>query len=80
MPIMLGGGEFIINGAERVVGQPVAPSAPASTSSGEIEAADTQGCTAAASFPSRGSWIELNTSEEGHARASASTRAASSRR
>ena len=50
MPIMLGGGEFIINGAERVVVNQLHRS-PASTSSCEIEGTASAACIVAASFP-----------------------------
>jgi len=62
MPIMLGGGEFIINGAERVVVSQLHRS-PGVDFVSEIEAGDrkTFSCRI---IPERGSWIELNTSKK----------------
>jgi len=62
MPIMLGGGEFIINGAERVVVSQLHRS-PGVDFVSELEAADrrTYSCRI---IPERGSWIELNTSKK----------------
>ncbi len=62
MPIMLGGGEFIINGAERVVVSQLHRS-PGVDFVSEIEAGDrrTLSCRI---IPERGSWIELNTSKK----------------
>ena len=51
MPIMLGGGEFIINGAERVVVSQLHRS-PGVDFVSEMEARRAPHCTAAASFPS----------------------------
>ncbi len=62
MPIMLGGGEFIINGAERVVVSQLHRS-PGVDYVSELEAGDrrTFSCRI---IPERGSWIELNTSKK----------------
>ncbi len=62
MPIMLGGGEFIINGAERVVVSQLHRS-PGVDFVSELEASDrrTFSCRI---IPERGSWIELNTSKK----------------
>jgi len=62
MPIMLGGGEFIINGAERVVVSQLHRS-PGVDFVSDIEAGDrkTFSCRI---IPERGSWIELNTSKK----------------
>ncbi len=62
MPIMLGGGEFIINGAERVVVSQLHRS-PGVDYVSEVEAGDrrTFSCRI---IPERGSWIELNTSKK----------------
>jgi DNA-directed RNA polymerase subunit beta len=62
MPIMLGGGEFIINGAERVVVSQLHRS-PGVDFVSEMEAGDrrTFSCRI---IPERGSWIELNTSKK----------------
>src|ERR1700730_17268656 len=62
MPIMIGGGEFIINGAERVVVSQLHRS-PGVDFVSEMEAGDrrTFSCRV---IPERGSWIELNTSKK----------------
>ncbi|MBX3425856.1 MAG: DNA-directed RNA polymerase subunit beta [Pirellulales bacterium] len=62
MPIMLGGGEFIINGAERVVVSQLHRS-PGIDFVTEIEAGErrTHSCRV---IPERGSWIELNTTKK----------------
>ncbi len=62
MPIMLGGGEFIINGAERVVVSQLHRS-PGVDFVSDVEAGDrrTFSCRI---IPERGSWIELNTSKK----------------
>ena len=78
MPIMLGGGEFIINGAERVVVSQLHRS-PGVDFVSEMEAGDRR-MHSCRIIPERGSWIELNIEQEGQRSASASTRAASSRR
>ena len=77
MPIMLGGGEFIINGAERVVVSQLhrSPGVDFVRRSKRASAA----CTAAASFPSAAAGSS-STSPRRTRSASASTRAASSRR
>ena len=64
MPIMLGGGEFIINGAERVVVSQLHRS-PGVDYVSELEAGDrrTFSCRI---IPEHGSWIELNYEQEGH--------------
>src|SRR6185295_15377332 len=62
MPIMIGGGEFIINGAERVVVSQLHRS-PGVDFVSEVEAGDRRlhSCRV---IPERGSWIELNTSKK----------------
>ncbi len=62
LPIMLGGGEFIINGAERVVVSQLHRS-PGIDFVSEIEAGErrTHSCRV---IPERGSWIELNTTKK----------------
>ena len=62
MPIMLGGGEFIINGAERVVVSQLHRS-PGVDFVSEIEAGDRR-MFSCRIIPERGSWIELNTSKK----------------
>ncbi len=62
MPIMLGGGEFIINGAERVVVSQLHRS-PGVDFVSEMEAADRR-LHSCRIIPERGSWIELNTSKK----------------
>ena len=62
LPIMLGGGEFIINGAERVVVSQLHRS-PGIDFVSEVEAGErrTHSCRV---IPERGSWIELNTTKK----------------
>ena len=62
MPIMLGGGEFIINGAERVVVSQLHRS-PGVDFVSEMEGTDRRlhSCRV---IPERGSWIELNVSKK----------------
>src|SRR5277367_6515630 len=62
MPIMLGGGEFIINGAERVVVSQLHRS-PGVDFVSEMEAGERKlhNCRI---IPERGSWIELNVSKK----------------
>ena len=59
MPIMLGGGEFIINGAERVVVSQLHRS-PGVDFVIEIEGAGDRRLHSCRIIPERGSWIELN--------------------
>ncbi len=62
MPIMLGGGEFIINGAERVVVSQLHRSPGVDfVSSSELGEKPTYSCRV---IPERGSWIELNISKK----------------
>ncbi|TWU30006.1 DNA-directed RNA polymerase subunit beta [Bythopirellula polymerisocia] len=62
LPIMLGGGEFIINGAERVVVSQLHRS-PGIDFVSELDAGDRRlhSCRV---IPERGSWIELNTTKK----------------
>jgi DNA-directed RNA polymerase subunit beta len=62
LPIMLGGGEFIINGAERVVVSQLHRS-PGIDFVSEVEASDRRlhSCRV---IPERGSWIEINTTKK----------------
>jgi len=62
LPIMLGGGEFIINGAERVVVSQLHRS-PGIDFVSEIDTGDRRlhSCRV---IPERGSWIELNTTKK----------------
>jgi DNA-directed RNA polymerase subunit beta len=62
LPIMLGGGEFIINGAERVVVSQLHRS-PGIDFVSEIEAGERRlySCRV---IPERGSWIEVNTTKK----------------
>ncbi len=62
MPIMIGGGEFIINGAERVVVSQLHRS-PGVDFVSEIEAGDRRMFSCRV-IPERGSWIELNTTKK----------------
>jgi len=59
MPIMLGGGEFIINGAERVVVSQLHRS-PGVDFVTEIEGTSERRLQSCRVIPERGSWIELN--------------------
>ncbi len=77
MPIMIGGGEFIINGAERVVVSQLHRS-PGVDFVVETEAGDTQAALAAASSPSAAAGSR-STSPRKTRSASASTSRASSR-
>src|SRR5256886_14433917 len=63
LPIMLGGGEFIINGAERVVVSQLHRS-PGIDFVSEMEAGERRlfSCRV---IPERGSWIEINTTKKG---------------
>ena len=78
MPIMIGGGEFIINGAERVVVSQLHRSPRRRLRLAKSKPA-TAACTAAASSPSAAAGSS-STSPRRTRSASASTRAASSRR
>ncbi|MCH8150156.1 MAG: DNA-directed RNA polymerase subunit beta, partial [Planctomycetes bacterium] len=62
MPIMIGGGEFIINGAERVVVSQLHRS-PGIDFVSEIEAGDRR-LHSCRIIPERGSWIELNSTKK----------------
>jgi len=62
MPIMLGGGEFIINGAERVVVSQLHRS-PGVDFVSEIEGGERR-MHSCRIIPERGSWIELNVSKK----------------
>jgi DNA-directed RNA polymerase subunit beta len=62
MPIMLGGGEFIINGAERVVVSQLHRS-PGVDFVSEIEAGERR-MHSCRIIPERGSWIEINTTKK----------------
>ena len=59
IPIMLGGGEFIINGAERVVVSQLHRS-PGVDFVSEVEGAGERRLQSCRIIPERGSWIELN--------------------
>jgi DNA-directed RNA polymerase subunit beta len=59
IPIMLGGGEFIINGAERVVVSQLHRS-PGVDFVSEIEGTSERRLQSCRIIPERGSWIELN--------------------
>ena len=62
LPIMMGGGEFIINGAERVVVSQLHRS-PGIDFVSEIEAGDRKVYSCRV-IPERGSWIEFNTTKK----------------
>ena len=62
LPIMLGGGEFIINGAERVVVSQLHRS-PGIDFVSEMEAGERR-LHSCRIIPERGSWIELNTTKK----------------
>ncbi len=63
MPIMLGGGEFIINGAERVVVSQLHRSPGVDFISDEETSGDSRSFSCRI-IPERGSWIELNISRK----------------
>ncbi len=79
IPIMLGGGEFIINGAERVVVSQLHRS-PGVDFVLEQEGTSDRKLANCRIIPERGSWIEINVTKKRQRSASASTRRASSRR
>ena len=62
LPVMMGGGEFIINGAERVVVSQLHRS-PGIDFVSEIEAGDRKVYSCRV-IPERGSWIEVNTTKK----------------
>jgi len=62
LPIMMGGGEFIINGAERVIVSQLHRS-PGVDFSMELEAGDRR-LHSCRIIPERGSWIEINVSKK----------------
>ena len=62
LPVMMGGGEFIINGAERVVVSQLHRS-PGIDFVSEIEAGDRKVFSCRV-IPERGSWIEINTTKK----------------
>ena len=62
MPIMMGGGEFIINGAERVVVSQLHRS-PGVDFVAEVDAGDSRQFSCRI-IPERGSWIEINTTKK----------------
>ncbi len=62
LPVMMGGGEFIINGAERVVVSQLHRS-PGIDFVSEIEAGDRKVYSCRV-IPERGSWIEINTTKK----------------
>ncbi len=63
IPIMLGGGEFIINGAERVVVSQLHRS-PGVDFVEEIEATTERKLPSCRVIPERGSWIEINVTKK----------------
>ena len=63
MPIMIGGGEFIINGAERVVVSQLHRS-PGRRLRRRDRVERQASCTPAAIIPERGSWIELQVTKK----------------
>ena len=77
LPIMLGGGEFIINGAERVVVSQLHRS-PGVDFVLEQDTTSDRKLPSCRVIPERGSWIELNVTKKDSAHACASTRAESS--
>ena len=62
MPIMIGGGEFIINGAERVVVSQLHRSPGVDFV--VDDAKPTRTCTRCRIIPERGSWIEINVTKK----------------
>ncbi len=64
LPIMIGGGEFIINGAERVVVSQLHRSPGVDFSYDQASTADTRRLHSCWIIPERGSWIELNVTKK----------------
>ena len=64
IPIMIGGGEFIINGSERVVVSQLHRSPGVDFSYDQASAADTRRLHSCWIIPERGSWIELNVTKK----------------
>ncbi len=64
IPIMMGGGEFIINGSERVIVSQLHRSPGVDFSFDQASAADTRKLHSCWIIPERGSWVELNVTKK----------------
>ncbi|MCA8980820.1 MAG: DNA-directed RNA polymerase subunit beta [Planctomycetes bacterium] len=64
IPIMMGGGEFIINGSERVIVSQLHRSPGVDFSYDQASAADTRKLHSCWIIPERGSWVELNVTKK----------------
>jgi len=64
IPIMIGGGEFIINGSERVIVSQLHRSPGVDFSYDQASAADNRKLHSCWIIPERGSWVELNVTKK----------------
>ena len=64
IPIMIGGGEFIVNGSERVIVSQLHRSPGVDFSYEQASAADTRKLHSCWIIPERGSWVELNVTKK----------------
>ncbi|MCB9914449.1 MAG: DNA-directed RNA polymerase subunit beta [Planctomycetes bacterium] len=64
IPIMIGGGEFIINGSERVIVSQLHRSPGVDFSYDQASAGDTRRLHSCWIIPERGSWVELNVTKK----------------
>jgi DNA-directed RNA polymerase subunit beta len=64
IPIMIGGGEFIVNGSERVIVSQLHRSPGVDFSYDQASAADTRRLHSCWIIPERGSWVELNVTKK----------------
>jgi DNA-directed RNA polymerase subunit beta len=64
IPIMIGGGEFIINGSERVIVSQLHRSPGVDFSYDQASASDTRRMHSCWIIPERGSWVELNVTKK----------------
>ncbi len=64
IPIMIGGGEFIVNGSERVIVSQLHRSPGVDFSYDQASASDTRRLHSCWIIPERGSWVELNVTKK----------------
>jgi DNA-directed RNA polymerase subunit beta len=64
IPIMIGGGEFIVNGSERVIVSQLHRSPGVDFSYEQASASDTRKLHSCWIIPERGSWVELNVTKK----------------
>ncbi len=64
IPIMIGGGEFIVNGSERVIVSQLHRSPGVDFSYEQASASDTRRLHSCWIIPERGSWVELNVTKK----------------